>query len=156
METTPFHHMMLMKCGPQLQLAKVMDEIRELQKAVKEGDRGRIVEEYSDVMNVLPYVEMIFDIKLKGPLMYYNLDDWNYTFMLRFLDYVFEYKGNHYGMFKDLIKNMFKIYIIRLNKIRKEYKITDEEVDVWVKMKRKRYTNKIFQGWNPLKKITSE
>ena len=67
--------MMMLHHGEDVQKAKVIEEINELEEAINGTDREHIVEEFSDVLNVLPYITIMFGIKIQKPFFKYNLEN---------------------------------------------------------------------------------
>lgn len=137
--------MMMLHHGEDVQKAKVIEEINELEEAIKGTDREHIVEEFSDVLNVLPYITIMFGIKIQKPFFKYNLEKWNYKFMIRMVYYCMKYSGNSKRLVRGALTDFVRIYMVRLGEIKKQYNIKDSEVEVWIKRKRLHYTKKVLK-----------
>jgi uncharacterized protein YabN with tetrapyrrole methylase and pyrophosphatase domain len=138
-EIVPFHHAMVLRNGEQHQLDKVVEEMGELDHAVRGRNRDEVVEEYSDVINILPYIEIIFNIKIKPFLLPKHHVPFKNKFLRRMIVYIMQNHGGQYSLFRETLKELLKIYLLYLEDIRKEFEITDEEVTAWLEEKKRRY-----------------
>lgn len=135
----PFHDTMLYRHGEKHQMLKVIEEMNELDQALKEGDRDHIVEEFSDVIHVLPYLEIVFGIKIKPFFLPNRYPHYKNKFLRRIIAHSIENSEGYRYLFRGILQDTLKFYLKYLKDIKEQYNITQEEVDQWCEEKRRRY-----------------
>lgn len=140
MNTGPFHYLMLLKNGKKIQIEKCIEEIRELSEAIKEGEREHIVEEMSDVENIIPYITIVFGFKLKPIRRLTCENPLSLKILARLLTLTLGHSTGNYHLFRGIVRDLVHLYLSRLIEIKAEYQITQQEIDSWKEMKREKYT----------------
>jgi hypothetical protein len=140
----PFHHILLMNKKEKAVINMIIENMNEFEEALKGGSRDEITEKCSDVINILPCINLLFNVKIKKPFFRYNMKSWNYRFMIRMMYYCMNYSDNNKSLVRGALTDFVRLYLIRIEDVMGKYRIKNIEIDEWIKAKRSFYIKRLL------------
>lgn len=115
--------------GKQAQIDKVIEELKELQQAIKDNDVRHIAEECADVEVVIPYIEVVYQLG-SLPTVKYAKHRYDYMDISEILIIMLEVRINTgKGEFDKAMKLIVEHLAYSLYELYSKYKITREDIE---------------------------